>query len=323
MRLDAAARTAAWVFVAGEAIGLAFYLWVGRGSWFNGDEWDFLTTRNAGSLHDLFSPHSQHWTTLPILAYRFWWQVIGIRSYTPYLASVVILHLTVAALLRAVMRRSGVSAWVATTAALIFVLFGSGYIDILYGFQIAFCGSLAFGLVYLLATSHDGPFDRRDLVGLVAGLASLMCSGVGAMVAVVVVATLIRRGWRMALACPAPRGHLPRLVRVVRPPRIPAGRVAGTDVPLRRDRRGEHLCRAGPRAGGGAPAGRAHGDRGGDGLEGRCARPRRQELAAPLALLAGAIVFAVVTGVGRGAPPAGVLAGRAGATPRRPCLSSR
>ena len=38
---------------------------------------------------------------------------------------------------------------------------------------------------------------------------------------------------------------------------------------------------------------------------------RRQELAAPLALLAGAIVFALVTGVGRGAPLAGVLAGQA------------
>jgi hypothetical protein len=312
VRLDAGTRTAAWVFVAGEAAALAFYLWVGRGSWFNGDEWDFLTTRSAGSLHDLFSPHSQHWSTLPVLAYRFWWQVIGIRSYTPYLVSVVLLHLTVAALLRAVMRRSGVSAWVATAAALVFVFFGSGYFDILYGFQIGFCGSLVFGLVYLLAANHDGPFDRRDIVGLVAGLASLMCSGVGVtMVAVVVLAALIRRGWRMALAHALPLGAIyltwflwighrdyPKAATPGQTFHFAVTVVASTFAAL------GHgpvvgLLLAALMVTGGAMAW----------MDAGPAR-RHQELAAPLALLAGAIVFAVVTGTGRGTLPPGVSPGQ-------------
>jgi hypothetical protein len=137
-RLDRAPKAATRVFIAGETAAFVLFLWVGRGGWFSADEWDFLSDRSAGSLHDLFTPHSQHWSTLPILAYRFWWQVIGIRSYAPYLVSVVVLHLTVAALLRSVMRRSGVSAWVATSAALLFAFFGSGYFDIIYGFQIGF-----------------------------------------------------------------------------------------------------------------------------------------------------------------------------------------
>ena len=309
-RLHAAARAAALVFVIGEAVALTFYLWVGRGIWFDGDEWDFLTNRSAGSLHDLFFPHSQHWSTLPILAYRFWWQVVGIRSYTPYLASVVVLHLTVAALLRAVMRRAGVSPWVATTAALVFAFFGSGYFDILYGFQIGFCGSLAFGLVYLLATGHDGPFDRRDLFGLLAGLASLMCSGVGVtMVVAVVVAVVIRRGWRVALAHGLPLaaiylawfawiGHLGY------PPAASPGQTlhfAGTVISSTFAALGHGpvvgFLLAALLVGGGTMAwcntapGRRH-----------------KDLAAPLALLVGAVVFALVTGAGRGAPPAGIAA---------------
>jgi hypothetical protein len=308
---DTAPGVAAWVFAVGEAVALAFYLWVGRGIWFNGDEWDFLTNRSAGSLHDLFTPHSQHWSTLPILVYRFWWQVIGLRSYTPYLASVVVLHLAVAALLRTVMRRSGVSAWVATTAALVFAFFGSGYFDIIYGFQIGFCGALAFGLVFLLAADHDGPFGRRDLWGLLAGLASLMCSGVGVtMVVVVAAAVLMRRGWRMALAHALPLAAVyliwfAWIGHIGYPPAATPGQVvhfaataaASTFSALGHGTIVGVLLAALLVAGGTLAWKDTAPDR------------RRRQLAAPVGLLVGAVVFAVVTGAGRGAPPLGVSTG--------------
>jgi hypothetical protein len=54
-------------------------------------------------------------------------------------------------------------------------------------------------------SDHDGPIDRRDRLGLLAGLAGLMMSGVAVtMVIVVGLAVLLRRGWRIALFHTAP-----------------------------------------------------------------------------------------------------------------------
>jgi hypothetical protein len=117
----------------------------------------------------------------------------------------VTLHLTAAVLLRAVMRRAGVNPWIATAAASLFALFGAGRQDIVFAFQIAFTGALAFGLAHLLLADHDGSFDRRDAIGIAFGVLALMCSAVGITMALAVgIATLVRRGWRMAVAHVAP-----------------------------------------------------------------------------------------------------------------------
>src|SRR2546429_202207 len=103
--------------------------------------------------------------------------------------------------------RAGVGPWLSTGAASLFALFGAGYGDIVWAFQIGFNGSLVFGLAHLLLADHDGPVDRRDWLGLVAGFAGLLCSGVGvSMVIVVGLATLMRRGWRMAALHTGPLG---------------------------------------------------------------------------------------------------------------------
>jgi hypothetical protein len=188
-------RAALGAFVGVEAFSLALCVRVGRYAWFSQDEWDFLADRSAGNLGDLFRPKNEHWTTLPILAFRLLWWLFGLHTYLPYLLLAVTLHLFVAALLRAVMRRAHVGPWVATATASAFALFGTGYFNIEYAFQITFLGALAFGLAHLLLADHDGPVDRRDWIGILAGLAGLACSGVGlAMAGVVAVAVLIRRG---------------------------------------------------------------------------------------------------------------------------------
>jgi hypothetical protein len=191
---------AAVVFACVEAAAFAVYVALGRFSWFVGDEWDFLSARSARSLDDLFRPHYEHWSTLPLLAFRFLWVTVGLRSYLPYLVLVVSLHLLAAALLRRVMVRAGVAPWVATVAASAFALFGAGYFDIVYPFQIGFNGALVLGLAQLLLADHEGALDRRDWIGLGCGLAALMCSGVAVSMTVAVgVAVLVRRGWRPAL----------------------------------------------------------------------------------------------------------------------------
>ena len=59
--------------------------------------------------------------------------------------------------------------WIATAAASLYVLFGSGSQDILIAFQITFTGVLVFGLIQLLLADHAGPIDRRDGLALLAG----------------------------------------------------------------------------------------------------------------------------------------------------------
>jgi hypothetical protein len=187
-----------------EAVGFGLLLYWNRRAWFGVDDWDFLAHRTAGNLGDLFRAHDQHWTILPVLVYRFLWLVFGLR-YTPYFIVLVLLHLVVAAMLREIMRRAGVRPWLATLAASLFIFFGAGSQDILSAFQMTVVGSLCFGLVQLVLVDHDGRFGRRDCFGIAAGLAAVMCSGVGtALVFTTGVAVWLRRGWRIALAETAP-----------------------------------------------------------------------------------------------------------------------
>jgi hypothetical protein len=307
-------RAALASFVALEAGALPLILWWGRHGWFSqDDDWDFLTSRTAGNFGDLMRPHFQHWTTLPILAYRLIWALFGIRHYLWYLALAVLAHLAVAALLRAVMRRAGVSPWPATIAAAIFVLFGSGAENVLIAFQVTFVGAMAFGLSQLLLADHHGPLDRRDWLGLLAGFAGLLCSGIALTMTVVVgLAVLSRRGWRLAMfhtvplasiyliwAVSAPKGQSAAIYRTTSPVEVAKFVVIGVSAAFGRIGQlpglgfvvgavlvvGLVLTFA-------PPSGRAT-------LRGRAA--------APIALLAGAAVFLVVTGIFRAGQGGGLV----------------
>jgi hypothetical protein len=199
------AGTALSVFLFGELVALVFYMYISRPMWFFLDEWDFLANRTAFNVHDLFAAHNEHWVTLPVLVYRALWFVFGLNSYRPYQFLIIALHLGLALVLRTIMRRAGVRPWTATLVAGVLVFFGSGYQDIVLPFQITLVGSVLFGLLDLVLVARVRTWGRRDYAGLAAGLAALMCSGVGvAMVVAVGVAVLIVRGWRAALLHTAP-----------------------------------------------------------------------------------------------------------------------
>jgi hypothetical protein len=293
-------------FFAVVVIAFPLLLIWGRKGWFTQDDWDFLSARTAGNAGDLFRAHFQHWTTLPILVYRLMWTVVGMHSYTPYQALIVASHLVAATLVLAVMRRSGVRPWLATVAAAVFVFFGAGAENILVAFQITFVGALVFGLTQLLLADHDGPLDRRDWLGLLAGFAGLLCSGVAVTMTVVVgLAVLLRRGfrgWRVALFHTAPlavayalwsafaptgqngenyRSHSPTQIAKFAAVGIQAafarlGHVPGVGIALGLVLVGGLILTF---------RGRGRGPLG--------------ALAAPIALLAGAVVFLIVTGTAR------------------------
>jgi hypothetical protein len=304
-------RTWLALFVAGEVIALPLLFAAGHRGWFFNDDWDFLSARTAGNLGDLFRSHYDHWTMLPILAYRLLWWLVGIRSYSPYLLLLLALHLTAAALLRVVMRRAGVRPAIATLAALLLVAFGSGAENVLVAFQITFVGSLVFGLTQLLLADHDGPVDRRDGFGLLAGIAGLLCSGVAiSMVIVVGLAVLRRRGWRVASLHTAPLAALYVVWHAVAPRGQSAGvfhaNSPGTAVRFVGVGIGAALGDLGPLPGLGIAigalliaglvvAGRARG------------RALVTKDGAPIAMLVGALVFLVMTGLFRSAEIGGLF----------------
>lgn len=174
-------------------------MWLGRAQWFFLDEWDFLADRRLDSANELLRPHNEHWSTLPVISYRILWNLLGVRNYEPYQALVVAAHLAVAALLWLVMRRARVDGWLAILVVVPFIFLGSGAQNIVWAFQIGFVGSIMFGLVHLVLADHDGPIGGRDRWGILAGILSVMCSGIGVvMVAIVGLAVVLRRGWRTA-----------------------------------------------------------------------------------------------------------------------------
>jgi hypothetical protein len=181
-------------------VALPLYLALSRNVWFNNDDWDYLATRSAGSLHDLFRPHNEHWQTLPILLYRGMWNLFGLDHYQLYELPVLVLHLTAGVLLWIIIRRVGVRPWIGTLVSSVFVLYGAGFQDIIWDFQVGFNAALVFGLAQLLLADHDGRVDRRDYLAIACGVMGLMCAGVAiTMVFIVGLAMLLRRGWRVAL----------------------------------------------------------------------------------------------------------------------------
>lgn len=174
--------------------------------WFFRDDWIFITERKL-SVDGLMEPHAGHWSAGLVLFFRAWWKIFGANSYVPWQAAVVLTHVGVMALGRQVMRRAGVGPWTASIIAATGLFFGSGREDILWAFQFGFTGSLMLGLLQLVLADHDGPFGRRDVLALVAGVLGIVTASPFLMVwPVTVVTVLVKRGWRPSLFQAAPLG---------------------------------------------------------------------------------------------------------------------
>ena len=308
-------RHALHAFIAVQTAAAATWLFIGRRQWFTADEWSFLAGRDGGNLDDLLRPHNEHWVTLPILVYRGLWQLVGLRSYVAYLVPVIAAHLVVAALLRVVMRRSGVHPWIATAAASAFALFGAGAYNIIFPFQIGFTGALALGLGALVIADRDGPLVRADVGGVICCVAALMSAGIAVvLVACVALAVLVRRGLRVAAAYAVPPAAI-YLAWYVTQAEGAAQRsgTAGDVVRFARLNLRFTFDALGAAASGAVVLAMvlviglvlAVRDR---------PREVRRRLAAPLCLLVGAVAFALFTGLGRagryGGPGMGADAGR-------------
>jgi hypothetical protein len=188
------------VHVASLALAFAVLMYLARHIWFIYDEWEFISRRIVTGQLNLFAPHNEHWSTVPILIFKGLFGVFGARTHVPYMATVILFHLGIATMLWYVMRRSGADPVIVAVLTLLFLFLGAGHDNILWAIQISTNPSVLLGLVHLVLADHDGRFGRRDVAGWVAGTLALMSSGVGLpMLAAATVVGLLRRGVRGAL----------------------------------------------------------------------------------------------------------------------------
>ena len=190
-RLD---RWSLLVFVVVVVLAVPLLLYLGRDQWFFLDEW-WVLGEGSDSLTGYFDAHNGHWSTVVTVVFDVNYAIWGLHTYLPYQVPVVLAHVGSAVFVRVLMRQLGVRGWIATPAALIFVFFGSGSLNIFFGFQISQAGSLFCGLAYFALANREGPLDGRDWLALVVGLVGLTTSGIFvAMVVGVGLAVLLRRG---------------------------------------------------------------------------------------------------------------------------------
>jgi hypothetical protein len=164
--------------VALTAISCGAVLYLGRRFDFYYDEWSWLLNSPKWTLSDYFKPHNEHWSTLPRLIYKLILAIGGAHSYLPFLATLLALHgLVVVLLFYVIRRRSGDV--LALAGAMMLVLLGRGWEDLLWAFQIGFVGSVAFGLLALLLVDRPAAGAVSAVFASVALLASIMSSGIG------------------------------------------------------------------------------------------------------------------------------------------------
>jgi hypothetical protein len=198
-------RHAVAVFVLAASASSLLILGLGLGLTFFSDEWAFIERRALGDPSTWLAPHNEHWSTIPIIAYRGLVETVGLRSYVPYLAVLLALHVACATLVFILLRRSS-GPIVALGGSLVVLVFGSGFENLYWGFQIGFVGSMVLGLAMLAIL--DGPATSRGIAAVVTLLvANLMTSGVGLTFLVIAAMEMsLRPGWRRAiplLAIPA------------------------------------------------------------------------------------------------------------------------
>jgi hypothetical protein len=188
-------RAAGRIFAVIAVAAWAILVWMGRGLSFYSDEWYYIDGRSLFDAATWFPPHGEHWTTIPIVVYRLLMELVGLRTYMPYLALLIALHVLVAFGVFVLLRR-----WTGPLPALaggiLILFFGSGFENIFWAFQLGFVGSVGVGLLLIWLLDHPATAGRAvAVVGLL--VLSLAMTGLGLVfLAIVGLWMLLSPAWR-------------------------------------------------------------------------------------------------------------------------------
>jgi hypothetical protein len=162
------------VFLVLAVVSGAVLVFLARRTTFWQDEWGVVDYQRP--LADILQPLNEHWSTIPILLYRATFSIVGLHSYLPYIAQVILLHL-VAVAAAYVLMIPRIGRLPAAIVSIPLLLLGAGAENLFWAFQTGFVGSVAFGLWAIVLLERSG---RWSLVGAsVLLILSLMCSGIG------------------------------------------------------------------------------------------------------------------------------------------------
>lgn len=164
------------VFVAVTAAAIAFLLWQGRDLTFFWDEWSWIYNRADWTFGALMDPYNEHWSLVPMLIYKLLLSTVGLRTYLPYLAVLLLLHATVVAAVFTLVRRR-IGPLVALAMAAILLLFGAGYENLLWASGITYLSAAAPGVWALVLVLLDPARHPRLVAGLL--VVSVAAGGIG------------------------------------------------------------------------------------------------------------------------------------------------
>ncbi len=175
-----------------------------RRLYFFGDEWAFLLARDL-SWPGIMEPHNEHWSTLPLIAYRAMFKTFGIDHHLAYALMPIALHIGCCILIYRLLLKHDIPAWPAVVAVVpLAFLAGDLGENPLWPFQIGFLGSAALGLLALLVS---GPGRQRLIMVWIITVLSLMCSGMALPMMIWLGAyLLLSQGLRRALLATVPAG---------------------------------------------------------------------------------------------------------------------
>jgi hypothetical protein len=164
---------------AAGAVVAAVLLGATRGYTFYFDEWTFISSMPDWTLASYFVPHNEHPAILFRALYSALMHTVGLRAYWPYMTVLLLAHAANALLLFEVIRRRA-GDLIGFAAALLILVLGAGWEDLLWAFQMAWLLSIGLGLGALLVLeSHRGIVPAVLLL-----TASLAFSGIGLIFAV-------------------------------------------------------------------------------------------------------------------------------------------
>ena len=181
---DVRVPRARWIVAAAMLIVCAALLLLTRTYTFYFDEWTFITSAPDWTLRSYLEPHNEHPVMLLKGLYAALLNTFGLRAYWPYMAGLLLAHAAnVVLLFELVRRRAG--DLIAIAAALIMLVLGAGWEDLLWAFQLGWLASMAFGLGAMLA------LDRRPGVAALLLTLSLAFAGTGIVFAVAATVQLL------------------------------------------------------------------------------------------------------------------------------------
>lgn len=187
MLASAALASASLLYIAWVArAGSVFTMW-------KPDDWALIIGRSDPTTANFFEAFNGHWPTLLVLTYQVMLRTFGLEAHAPWLGLATAAHLVCIFLtFRLVSRYAGVV--IGLMAAFALLVFSQGSEDLFWSFQIGFYGALICGLVALQVAL--GPvWTRWRAVAVTSALAaSLMWSGLGVPMVVLVGLVLGHRG---------------------------------------------------------------------------------------------------------------------------------